>query len=147
MSYAINRSCASHLESSLPILSFSSCTLCSRAKSVLFRKLIWCPQSQVELPGETYVFHWTSGRAGAEGGLCLPCLIREFEGLFVPLCVHMCAHKGSGEGVSRLGVGVSPAHPRGLPALFIGRGGFAPSCNTFNHFCVLSSYSLLFGKN
>lgn len=103
MSDVINRSCASHLESSLPILSFSSCTLYSRAKSVLFRKLIWYPQSQVELPGETYVFHWTSGRAGAERGICLLCLIRELVGLFVPLCVHVCAHKGSGEGVSRLG--------------------------------------------
>lgn len=34
--------------------------------------------------------------AGAEGGLCLSCLIRELLGLFVPLCpAHVCTQKGA----------------------------------------------------
>lgn len=66
----------------------------SWALFLLFAKLIRCRQSQVELPGETYVFHWSLGTTGVEGGLCLPCLIRELLGLFVPLCsAHVCTQR------------------------------------------------------
>lgn len=107
MSDVTNRSSAAHLESlkksgyfsSFHILLFLFCTLCSGAVSVLFGKLIWCRQSQVGLPGETYVFHWSLGRTGAEGGLRLPCLIRELLGLFVPLCTaHVCTQRHQGMG-------------------------------------------------
>lgn len=105
MSDVTNRSCATQLESlkkgryfsSLHILLFLLRTLCSWAVSVLFGELIWCCCSQVELPGETYVFHWSLRRTGAEGGLCLPCLIRELLGLFVLLCTaHVCTQREQG---------------------------------------------------
>lgn len=107
---------------------------------LMFAKLIRGWQSQVELPGETYVFHWSLGTTGAEGGLCLPCLIRELLGLFVPLCTaHVCTQKEQG-----ISEPAALRRHRGTPmwvpnAPFIGGGGFAPSCHTFNHFSHLST--------
>lgn len=78
--------------------------------------------------------------AGAEGGLCLSCLIRELLGLFVPLCpAHVCTQR---EQRRR-----EPAGWRrrsGTPmwvhnTVLIGGGVvlLAP-VNTFNHFSCLS---------